>query len=61
MFATAFLPFFTDARDSATAPPRRVRKAPPLFIGDAVQPWAGETLLLSLLREDAADSDTRNT
>lgn len=37
-----------------TAAPDPPRKRPgPVFIGDAVQPWGGETLLLALLREEA--------
>ena len=53
MFANALsyfwsLPF---APDTTSEPP--VKRHPPVFIGDAVQPWAGETLLLTLLREAA--------
>ncbi len=41
-------PFAAD--ETAPAPPRK--RPAPLFIGDAVQPFAGETLLLALLRAD---------
>ena len=34
-------------------PPPRKRLHGPVFIGDAVTPWAGETLLLSRLRAQA--------
>ena len=41
---------------SDTAPPRR--RHPPVFIHDAVTPWNGETMLLTLLRAQAlADLD----
>jgi len=40
-----------------TAPERTARRGP-VFIQDAVTPWGGETLLLSLLRAQAlADLD----
>ncbi len=29
----------------------------PIFIGDAVVPWKGSTLLLEILREDAKDTE----
>lgn len=41
-----------------TAPPKP--RAPPVFIGDAVAPFAGETLLLSLLRAQAMRDIERN-
>ncbi|WP_298840137.1 hypothetical protein [uncultured Roseobacter sp.] len=57
MFATArFSIRFFDA-DTATAPERPVRRKSPVFIGDAVQPWGPDTLLLDLMRRDA-ESDT---
>lgn len=43
-----------------TGPARRPRRAP-VFIHDAVTPWRGETMLLSMLRaqaqEQAEDQD----
>ncbi|MEW2919047.1 hypothetical protein AB1A64_18425 [Ruegeria sp. ANG10] len=42
--------------DSATAPERKPLRAP-VFIHDAVTPWRDETLLLKLLRDQAADQD----
>lgn len=47
------LPFWsrTGQALSVTAPPRRV--APPVLIHDAITPWNGETMLLSLLRAQA--------
>ena len=41
-----------------TAPPKP--RAAPVFIGDAVAPFAGETLLLSLLRAQAQRDIERN-
>jgi hypothetical protein len=43
---------------SDTAPPKP--PAAPVFIGDAVMPFAGETLLLSLLRAQALRDIGRN-
>ena len=34
------------------------KRAAPVFIGDAVQPCGGETLLLALLRREAGERDT---
>lgn len=53
MFAATFSQFWgaVATAEAQTAPPRR--KPAPLFIGDAVQPFGGETLLLTLLREEA--------
>ncbi|MEX0284262.1 MAG: hypothetical protein AB3N23_06595 [Paracoccaceae bacterium] len=42
-----------DTRVETAPPPRRY---PPVFIHDAVMPWQGETMLLSLLRAQALDS-----
>jgi hypothetical protein len=48
------LPFWARAaKDSARTAPNRTRHRAPVFIGDAVVPWRGETLLLALLREQA--------
>lgn len=54
MFAFALNSF----RTAATAQTRPVpeppaRRGTPVFIGDAVQPWGGETLLLEIIRRDA--------
>lgn len=43
---------FERPAQTATAPERAPRKAP-VFIADAVTPFGGETLLLSLLRAQA--------
>ncbi len=53
MFATARAYFWSDIplADTDVSPP--VKRHPPVFIGDAVQPWAGQTLLLTLLRDAA--------
>lgn len=40
---------------ATTGPDNRKRRAP-VFIHDAVTPWGGETLLLSLLRQQALDA-----
>ncbi|SLN46334.1 hypothetical protein [Ruegeria meonggei] len=42
--------------DTSTGPPPKPRRAP-VFIHDAVTPWGHETLLLKLLRDQAADQD----
>ncbi len=39
-----------------TGPERKPMRAP-IFIHDAVTPWGAETLLLKLLRDQAADQD----
>ena len=59
-----FLPFRRVARRLPRAgpvpEPRRARA--PVFITDAVTPWRGETLLLSLLRDQArADADDQTS
>ena len=53
MFANALSNFWpvTAPVEATVQPP--TKRHPPIFIGDAVQPWAGETLLLTLLREAA--------
>ena len=42
--------------DATTGPPPKPRRAP-VFIHDAITPWGAETMLLKLLREQAADQD----
>ncbi|WP_142638682.1 hypothetical protein [Ruegeria faecimaris] len=42
--------------DTATDPQRTPLRAP-VFIHDAVTPWGPETLLLKLLRDQAADQE----
>lgn len=37
--------------DALPAPPKN--RSGPVFIGDAVQPWGEDTMLLALLRRDA--------
>lgn len=52
-------PLWTRAADRPAdvrpAPPPRRRQ--PVFIHDAITPWNGETLLLTLLRAQAPDED----
>ena len=51
-------PFWTitSDTDTTTGPPPKPRRAP-VFIHDAVTPWSDETMLLKLLREQAADQE----
>ncbi|WP_170762778.1 hypothetical protein [Ruegeria lacuscaerulensis] len=51
-------PIWTVSQDAgaATGPERKLLRAP-VFIHDAITPWGQETLLLKLLREQAADQD----
>ncbi|WP_170329664.1 hypothetical protein [Ruegeria arenilitoris] len=42
--------------DAATGPERKPTRAP-VFIQDAVTPWGQETLLLKLMRDQAADQE----
>ena len=49
-----FRPWEAPAR-TAPSPPRSSRA--PVFIGDAVQPWAGSTLLLAILQSQAAQAE----
>lgn len=53
MFANARSYYWSQVpvADTLAEPP--AKRHPPVFIGDAVQPWAGETLLLTLLRDAA--------
>jgi hypothetical protein len=47
-------PVMSDRRVS----PVPEKRAAPVFIGDAIQPFGGETLLLALLRRDADPGGT---
>ncbi|WP_424831857.1 hypothetical protein [Ruegeria sp.] len=47
--------FSRDAETSTGPEPKPLRA--PVFIHDAVIPWRDETLLLKLLRDQAADQD----
>jgi hypothetical protein len=59
MFAAA-LSGFWPAPPKAQERPAPPRKRPaPVLIGDAVQPFAGETLLLALLRAEAEKKDAQ--
>ncbi len=51
-------PLWAFARDvdTTTGLPPKPRRAP-VFIHDAITPWGQETLLLKLLREQAADQE----
>lgn len=53
MIATARAFFWPVPPAADTAPEPTTERHPPVFIGDAVQPWAGETVLLAILREAA--------
>jgi hypothetical protein len=57
MLLTARFPFAAFEPDAAQAPattgPEPAKPRGPVFIQDAVIPWQGETLLLSLLRAEA--------
>ncbi len=46
----------SDAAETHTGPAPKPLRAP-VFIHDAITPWGTETLLLKLLREQAADQD----
>ena len=52
MFANALASIWFPP-DAVQATPERAPRRAPVFVGDAVQPFAGETLLLTLLREAA--------
>lgn len=57
MITATFAQFWTlPPREKSTPEPPKKRPGP-LFIGDAVQPWGHETMLLTLLRRDAAKDD----
>ncbi|MEX0338029.1 MAG: hypothetical protein AB3N11_03215 [Arenibacterium sp.] len=61
MLAAVFNPFafFASDRpvDQAATGPDLPKRHGPVFIHDAVIPWQGETLLLSLLRAQALEED----
>ncbi len=42
--------------DTETGPPRKPARAP-VFIHDAITPWGAETMLLKVLRDQAADHE----
>ncbi|WP_254442518.1 hypothetical protein [Ruegeria arenilitoris] len=51
-------PIWTLANDAeVTTGPKTKPARAPLLIHDAVTPWGNETLLLKLLRDQAADQD----
>ena len=60
MFAATFSAFWTAPAKDRTAPEPPRKRPAPVFIGDAVQPWQGETMLLALLRAGSEDSAGRN-
>ncbi len=53
MFASVFFPAWTLPERDRTTPAGQPRKSTPVFIGDAVQPLGGDTLLLEIIRRDA--------
>ncbi|NOC92060.1 hypothetical protein [Ruegeria sp. HKCCD6604] len=53
---TPFAWTFSSDTEAAAGPERKPMRAP-VFIHDAVTPWGAETMLLKLLREQAADQD----
>ncbi|MEX0280785.1 MAG: hypothetical protein AB3N13_06290 [Arenibacterium sp.] len=59
MLTAALNPFAlfapTRSADKVATGPERPKRHGPVFIHDAVIPWQGETLLLSLLRAEALD------
>lgn len=57
MFATAISFFWSSPTAPAATQPEPKRRPSPIFIGDAVQPWGRETLLLAVLRRDAEDAE----
>ncbi|WP_300059127.1 hypothetical protein [uncultured Roseobacter sp.] len=58
MFASAVSFFWPLNETQATTQPEEKRRAAPVFIGDAVQPFGQDTLLLAILRRDAEDQPT---
>ncbi|MGA9435358.1 MAG: hypothetical protein WBV62_14085 [Roseobacter sp.] len=60
MFANARSFFWATEPREVTAPEPPKKRPTPVFIGDAVQPWGGETLLLSILRDDALRKDAED-
>lgn len=51
-----WMPMAIAETDSATGPEPK-RRGGPVFIHDAIVPWQGETLLLSMLREQALNAE----
>lgn len=51
---SAFWGFSTSEKTTAPAPAKRTG---PVFIGDAVQPWGRETMLLAIMRKDRDAQD----
>ncbi|MEE4187394.1 MAG: hypothetical protein V2I76_02965 [Roseobacter sp.] len=60
MFANALTSFWSLTVKEHAAPQPPCKRPAPVFIGDAVQPWAGETMLLSVLRQQAEDENARS-
>lgn len=60
MIAAAFSFWQMPRRAERTAPDPSKPRPAPVFIGDAVQPWGGETMLLAILRAQAEDETSRN-
>jgi hypothetical protein len=59
MFANALTSFWALGPKEKAVPEPPGKRPAPVFIGDAVQPWAGETMLLSVLRQQAEDENAR--
>lgn len=57
MFALFIPPFALFSTRTAAAPEPQCKRTQPLFIGDAVQPFGQETVLLHLLREEQRAKD----
>ncbi|UUV05784.1 hypothetical protein [Ruegeria sp. YS9] len=53
---TPFAWTFSSYAEDSTSPERKPLRAP-VFIHDAVTPWRDETMLLKLLRAQAADQE----
>lgn len=60
MFAATLSHFWSAPAREAAAPEPPRKRPPPIFIADAVHPWQGETLLLAILRAEAADDPGRD-
>lgn len=57
MLAAALSSFWFAPAQEDTAPAPRSRSAAPVFIGDALQPWGHDTMLLHILRRDMSKED----
>jgi hypothetical protein len=57
MIAATLSAFWATPAKDATAPEPPRRRSAPLFIGDATQPFGQDTLLLKIIRDDAARAD----